>query len=540
MLATSSRALVRFKHDNALRVFGGPGAGKTRALVDLLTRHVDDGDFELHDGIIVSFTRAAAHGIAQRVNPHGEPGRYHCTLHALCKRYFGIEAEVAEAHIRDFFKERGIEYRGRAVDVDDLMMGQGSDRSAGALLQAFWTLCRNRLMTITSGKGAFPPEPEVTEWWSDDKLEKLYADYEAWKMANGYVDFTNMLEYAVENPPRRRWPFFVMDECQDSTPLQWRVAQAFASCADVVYLAGDDDQAIYQWAGATPYEFLEANVAVDDVLAINHRSGGNLVRAATSLINRNRIRKWKPIEAARPGGQITFAGTDRLPLPRMGEHTFVMARAKYLNEPLVEELERKGFPFVDRSGSGGVNGKASEAFHRFLRLQAGHAISLQEWRLLAKDIPTDKRPWLVRGAKARLDRLEPHFRESTYITIRDLPDYGATETLVAAIGAGEVAVLESLDQRRLGYLKEVERRYGTAYLNEHKAAEICVVGSIHAFKGLECDRAIVNTAMPPRAAASAETDLEAERRVAYVAASRAKEEITYYTGGSVRSWEEIL
>jgi hypothetical protein len=328
--------------------------------------------------------------------------------------------------------------------------------------------------------------------------------------------------------------------CQDSTPLQWRVAQAFASCADVVYLAGDDDQAIYQWAGATPYEFLEANVALDDVLAINHRSGGTLVTAATRLINRNKVRKWKPIEAARDGGEITYAGTDQLPLPRMGEHTFVMARAKYLNEPLVEEIERKGFPFVDRSGSGGVNGKASEAFHRFLRLQAGHAISLQEWRLLAAQIPTDRRPWLVRGAKARLDRLEPQFRESTYITVADLPDYGATETLVAAIRAGEVAVLEAVDQRRLGYLKEVERRYGPAFLNEHKAAEICVVGSIHAFKGLECDRAIVNTAMPPRAAVSAETDVEAERRVAYVAASRAKEEITYYTGGSVRSWEEIL
>ena len=54
-------------HSNSLRVFGPPGSGKTRWLVDIGKTHVEKGDFNVREAIIVSFTRAAAEDIATRI-----------------------------------------------------------------------------------------------------------------------------------------------------------------------------------------------------------------------------------------------------------------------------------------------------------------------------------------------------------------------------------------------------------------------------------------------------------------------------------------
>ena len=64
-------------HPNSLRVFGPPGSGKTRWLVDIGKTHVEKGDFNVRDAIIVSFTRAAAEDIGKRINPDQRTGRYH-------------------------------------------------------------------------------------------------------------------------------------------------------------------------------------------------------------------------------------------------------------------------------------------------------------------------------------------------------------------------------------------------------------------------------------------------------------------------------
>ena len=42
----------------------------------------------------------------------------------------------------------------------------------------------------------------------------------------------------------------MVDEAQDLTPLQWDMVVKIASAVDRVYIAGDDDQAIYEWNGA--------------------------------------------------------------------------------------------------------------------------------------------------------------------------------------------------------------------------------------------------------------------------------------------------
>lgn len=527
------------EHPNSLRIFGPAGSGKTRELVSILSEHVAEGDFNLAEGIIVSFTRAAANDIARRVNPDGAPGRYHCTIHALCKRYYGFEREFAEFKLKDFFRQKLIGYTpGASPDPEDWVTTASEERSEGALLLSFWNYCRNRMISLTEGKKLISPDPEIQSWWMGNNMERLFAAYVQWKADNNLVDFTDMLEYAVENPPQGYWPFLVLDEAQDNTPLQWAVIDGFAARSEVVYIGGDDDQAIYSWAGATPHEFLNARVTHSDVLRINYRSAGVIVDEAQRFIRRNKDRKDKNTVAVSEGGAINRLMAGELPTIDMSQSTYVMARAKYLNRPMMEKLTREAFPFVDQAGSYGVTGKVSTAYQRFVRLSRNQSISLDEWRLLMEGIPSAK--WLTRGAKTRIGKVSKPERLAIYVRRDELRDYGATDELVNALKAGAIEVLEYVDQQRLGYLREVERRYGADYLDPLKAGGVCRVGSIHSFKGLECDHAVINGSMPKRAFTESLADPEPERRVFYVGMTRAKSEITHYTTDPGYRWEAIL
>lgn len=528
-----------FQHQNGTKLFGPAGAGKTRTLVNWLQEHEADGDFRLGEGIICSFTRAAAHDISRRVNTDHEPGPYHTTLHSLAKRYLGIDSPVAEPRLGEFFKTHAIEYdRSTHADPD---MWQDTGSLPGNLLNAFWTRCRNQLWSFEEGWQLEPQGQGVKALWSRPQAEKLFESYSSWKMAEGLVDFTDMLEFAVESPPAGiQWPVFVMDECQDSTRLQWMVAQAFADASECVYLGGDDDQAIYSWAGAHPEDFLRADCGRGsvEILRTNHRSGAALVENAQAFIRRNRRRVDKAMVASRAGGVVKNASV--LPKLALSESTFLMARAHYLMTEWMEELERRGYPFVDLRGKFGVTGKASSAFRRFLALATGGRISLSEWRLLANDAIPSQGPWLVRGAKQRLKELDRDFVEQHGVALDDLGAYGATEELVNAIRVNATAPLGRLDQRRLSYLQRVADAHGAEFVDAQRAGAICRVGPVHQFKGLECDHVVLHSGTSKAATLDAIVDPEAERRVFYVAMTRPKERLTIVKARAFAQFEDVL
>lgn len=529
----------RFQHHNGTKLFGPAGAGKTRTLVGWLQEHEADGDFRINEGIVCSFTRAAARDIARRVNDSGDPGPYHTTLHSLSKRYYGMDSPLAEPRVHEFFAQEHIAYDRANRNDPDIWQDTGS--MAGNLLNAFWGRCRNQMRTLEEGLQKETPVSEITDWWATAPMTRLFDRYDQWKMSEGLIDYTDMLEMALDAPPAGvQWPVFVMDECQDSTRLQWMVAQNFAGASECVYLGGDDDQAIYSWAGAHPEDFLNADCGAGsvEILHTNHRSGRAIVENAQAFIRRNKNRVDKAMIATSAGGEV--ATVERLPELQLDESTYLMARAHYLMKDWMEELEQRAFPFVDRRGKYGVNGKAATAFRRFLSLSTGGRISLSEWRLLATDAIPSQGPWLVRGAKQRLKELDKDFVENHGVGLNELGAYGATEELVNAIRVGVTGPLGRLPQERLGYLRRVAEKHGTEYLEEHRAAEVCQVGPIHQFKGLECDHVVLHSGMSPAAARDAVTDPESERRVFYVALTRPKTKLSIVRAPAFAQWAEVL
>lgn len=532
------RVEAPFSHPNGTKLFGPAGAGKTRQLVTWLREHEDGGDFRVRDGIICSFTRAAAHDIARRVRgDDGEPAPYHATLHALARRYHGIDQQLAEPRLGEFFAEHHIAYdRGTGADTDQWIEAGGSP---GNLINAFWVRCRNLLISLDEGLRRETPAPKLVPYWDAGTMNRLFGRYLEWKRQNSLVDFTDMLEDAAASPPSgTQWPVFVVDEAQDQTPLQWRVAQGFAAASEVCYVAGDDDQCLYSWSGAQPESFLDADLGGADILHVNHRSGSNIVDYAQAFIRRNRVRVDKGMMASREGGVV--AHCDELPVLHPAQSTYLMARAHYLMSDWITDLEERGYPFLDRRKSGGVNGRAALAYRRFLALRDGRRLTLAEWRLLATDAIASDGPWLTRGAKTRLRALDAQLAERTLVGVDDLTAYGGTADLQDAIRAGAVAPLSRLPQKRIGYLRRVAERWGEEYLDEHRAASVCQVGPIHQFKGLECDHAVVHSGLPPAAVNDALVNPEAERRVIYVAMTRARERLSIVNAHAAVQWQTVL
>lgn len=523
---TSVTSPIRLRHPHALKLFGPPGAGKTRELVSVLAEHVADGDFDLGDAIIVSFTNAAARDIANRVAPSGSPGRYHCTIHALCRRYLDMDtARIAEKHIPSFFRERGIPYKaGRRGDDPDGLSDVEAAEEEGNQVVMFWNWARGRFLSITEAKRVYSNWRGLRHWMNGDNLERLWAEYLAWKKEKGLFDFTDMLEEAVRYEVGMRTPCLVIDEAQDSSPLQWAALKGFIEKAERVYVAGDDDQAIYGFLGADAAEFLDMETGYVRTLHVNHRSGSKLVASTQKLIRRNTRRHDKEMVAAREGGSIQ----NSVFLPEMARDrsTMLLARANYQLNEYRREMMRYGTPFFDVKGKDGVNGTGGVAYERLRRLMKGRPVTLKELSLIYQVIPTEG--WLERGAKQRLKDLAADAEQSgRLVRLADLFSFGAYESLVAAMKSDDLDFLHERMKAPLAYLQKVEQAWGPEYLDEERAREVCVVGTIHSQKGREADRVVLVNAWPKAAYESALSDPEAERRVLYVAETRARDEIIY-------------
>ena len=101
---------------------------------------------------------------------------------------------------------------------------------------------------------------------SDSNIDWMTLSYvarsiQSYKNRLKLYDFTDMLEIFVNESSRfcPNLSVSFIDEAQDLSPLQWDVAHIIEKHSDRIYCAGDDDQAIYKWAGADVEHFIGLN-----------------------------------------------------------------------------------------------------------------------------------------------------------------------------------------------------------------------------------------------------------------------------------------
>jgi superfamily I DNA/RNA helicase len=166
--------------------------------------------------------------------------------------------------------------------------------------------------------------------------EHVKAQYAQYRKENKVYDYTDLLEVYLKRGHALPIKVAFIDEAQDLTTLQWEVVDKLFACAERIYIAGDDDQAIYQWSGADVDRFLRIK-GEELVLNKSHRLPQSVLDLAQGISKRIKNRKEKQFEGTREQGEISYIGSCESIPKLLDEDTLILCRNnKYLRR--VEEV----------------------------------------------------------------------------------------------------------------------------------------------------------------------------------------------------------
>jgi len=509
--------------DAPLCVLAAAGSGKTTVLARRVARRVLDGSGRAEHTLVVTFTRKASRELRGRLARLGVPGLVSAgTFHA-----------VALAQLRRHWADRGLRPPGLVDDPTPLVravLGRAwSDPGhvAAVLGELHWAQVR------MLGPEDYPAAALVAgrDTLSDvtrAEVAEAYAAYLELKRKRHVLDLddlvsqcASLLEEDEVAAAAQRWRIrhVFVDEFQDVNPAQWHLLHQWLGAGRDLFVVGDPRQAIYGWNGADPTlldrlpELLPgtAVLRLDD----NHRSTPQVVGAASAVLGAD------PGQASRPDGPCPVVeGFDddeeeavalsrwlrRMHRPgRPWSHLAVLARTNSRLEPVARTLARAGIPY--RMAGGAQEAARARAVlaelrrvpkTRHLRSALAELVMARETRASVgwRDSPgEEERPSPV-GLPVALARLaDEHALE--------FPDATVGEFLEWVVAGGESGM-------------------------ELDAADGVELSTFHRAKGLEWPAVAVvglEHGMVPIAYATTPDALAEERRLLYVALTRAEDEL---------------
>ncbi|MGC2595813.1 MAG: UvrD-helicase domain-containing protein [Rhabdochlamydiaceae bacterium] len=149
--------------------------------------------------------------------------------------------------------------------------------------------------------------------WHDQFSADLYERLKTCMRAYNAVDFDSLLSLTVqlfeEHPKvleyyQDRYRYIMIDEYQDTNPIQYRLAKLISSKHNNLCVVGDDDQSIYGWRGAEIKNILQFESEVVIKLEQNYRSTPTILKAANSVIANNVERHDKQLRSTSEGGDL--------------------------------------------------------------------------------------------------------------------------------------------------------------------------------------------------------------------------------------------
>ncbi len=289
--------------DGPLLILAGAGSGKTRVLTHRIAYLIDERGVNPWNILAITFTNKAAEEMRQRVDSlvdFGAESIWVSTFHSMCVRI-----------LRRFIERLGYENRFTIYDTDDQKtLMKEVCRKVDIDTKVFKE--RSLLSAISSAKNEMilPDEFELNAGgdFGQQKIAKVYREYEAQLKSNNALDFDDLLVKTVqllETQPdvleyyQERFRYIMVDEYQDTNTVQFRLVSLLAGKYKNLCVVGDDDQSIYKFRGANIRNILDFEHEFPDAHVIkleqNYRSTGNILDAANGVISNNKGRKEKTL-----------------------------------------------------------------------------------------------------------------------------------------------------------------------------------------------------------------------------------------------------
>ena len=312
-LNPQQRAAV-IHRDGPLLLLAGAGSGKTRVLTCRVAHLLQQG-VAARAILAVTFTNKAAREMRERVEQmvgrEAARGMLIATFHAFC-------LQVLKAHIdRLGFKKNFSIYA--AADQQRLIRDllRDIDREQGASeadqIQARISAAKNRMIAADAYR-ADPRDPYAP------LVEQLYPRYQKALKAFNALDFDDLLLLTAQlleqsddllERYRQRFQYLMVDEYQDTNPVQYHLLRLLAGRQGNLCVVGDDDQSIYAFRGAAVDHILDFTDHFPGTRVIkleqNYRSSGRILAVANAIIKHNSRRREKTLwTAAGDGAAVEY------------------------------------------------------------------------------------------------------------------------------------------------------------------------------------------------------------------------------------------
>ena len=484
-----------------IKIFGSPGTGKTTTLLKLLEEKIAEGYRPDKIGFF-SFTRRAIKEARSRVikkfNLSEDDLEYFRTIHSMCYRTLNINSG------RVFKGERVKEFSELArVEMSGVSEEDTSGLSVGNKKGDLLLFCDEVSRSSERDLKEVWKELECDHTWEEQEyFSKVLKNF---KSGKNLLDFTDMLDLFIKENTIPQLDIMFVDEAQDLTTKQWKVIDKLTSNCKFRYIAGDDDQAIYRWAGADVRKFLSIPGNIE-VLPISYRLPKTIHKLACDISHKISLRQVKKWSSREDQGSITDINSIEDVDMSDGEW-LILARSGYQLFKAEAYCKRMGW-FYEKGYHEFKTNKFVIAIRSWIKLNRGDTISFDELKKLYQCLKGTI--GIARGFK-KLEGIDQNM-EFTLGYLKEnvgLLASGKWQEVIIGLDPEDIIMFESLIKS------------GDIFKNKARIR----LSTIHGIKGGESDNVVVISDISYKTWRKFNVEPDDEHRVFYVAITRAKKNL---------------
>jgi DNA helicase-2/ATP-dependent DNA helicase PcrA len=482
-------------------VLGPPGTGKTTKLLDLVEQYLSSGISPDRIGYF-AFTKRAAFEAIERACIKFKLERkdlpFFRTLHSLAFLQAGLNS--SQMITKEHYKEISDWLKIGGFYSDDADKGPYKDHGYGDKFLEIINISRILMQPLRKIYNE-STVPLKTDWARVDYVNRGMSKF---KHSYGLFDYTDMLEVFIRNNLAPSLEVVFVDEAQDLSPIQWKMVELLEQRCKICYVAGDDDQAIFRYAGADVDHFVNLKGDVT-LLDKSYRIPATHHILANEVIHRIIGRRTKIFKPRDEIGTIKWhRHSEEVDLEK-GDW-LLLSRTTRGAKQIEEEVRKRGYLYL-YNGSRSIDNQVVEAVRLWENLRKGARLTLDQVKLVYKQMLSNVQ--VSYGYKSM-----PHGKEGESYSMDEL--------------AKEHGLLHKESwEKGLGKISQNDKQYLKMCLRHGEKLETqprIKISTIHSAKGAQSDNVLLLTDTMQRPHSmwrKSQTATEDEARVFYVGLTRA-------------------
>ena len=551
-----------------VKILGGPGCGKTTRLLKVLKTYLDNG-LTPDQVLMVGFANATVDNLRERCEKEFNYSSIQTdsikTIHKYCLNHLDDYDILNVAHKKEFKKKlktdpnNWIKINTPEYDEEDqkeefAAWNSVEDGKIGAILNIVSLARHNRLKNWEHGldqlmvhydkcyAGGF--EFKIQR----DEVQYVYTQYEHFKKQNNLIDFEDMLHKGLH--PDIVFDYYkllIVDECQDLSRLEWKVVAKLSKNSEDLYLAGDDDQAVFGWKGSDVSIFQKWPIRKREILPHTYRLPRKIYDLAQGLTRQIEKRMGNTYKVKKDEeGVLERIGQleeieDKI---KVGANMIMCARSRNKCNQFVRYLKDMGLVWQEKTSeqagrrfTPSVPRSAKDIINNWNKLQKGEGIKGVEVMKLIKEFKEDLVEYGKKTALINTNLCPPEFLnedklftfsmlKENYFVLADIKKPWFDIFIFKSARTTTSKRPHALYEDRNDYNNYLKRAY---QLDPTFKKTDILVSTIHGVKGMERDIVVMSTVWtwPSYKNFKQGTPLEQDEevRVAYVGVTRAKHEL---------------